>query len=218
MPSARLEQILRELRYGLERIYGSRLVNVILFGSQARGEAEADSDIDVLVVLQGPVDPNAEISRVSPFKVSLCLKYDVVISCVYVSEAEFRQDESPLLLNIRREGVPVWLPRKRACWRRPGAVSALLSYCWPMAEMLRIGRTNSVPQDQADGAQGSESPSDVSSLFATGPHPWAHRCSGNNWANDCNKTRFACRTVVKRRPQTTVGPESNAVQRPRPVR
>ena len=107
MPSIRLEQILREFRQGLEQIYKSRLVTVILFGSQARNDAEPDSDIDVLVVLKGPVDPNDEITRLSPFKTRLCLTYDVVISCVYIADAEFSQDESPLVLNIRREGVPV---------------------------------------------------------------------------------------------------------------
>ena len=107
MDAARLDQILREFRNGLERIYGSRLVGAVLFGSQARGEAEPDSDIDVMVVLRGLVNPHEEIHRLSVFKADLCLKYDVVVSCVYVSEAEYRQDGTPLMLNVRREGVPV---------------------------------------------------------------------------------------------------------------
>ena len=107
MRAARLDEILREFRDGLEQIYGSRLVRVVLFGSQARDEAEPDSDIDVMVVLLGPVNPHEEIRRLSAFKVELCLEYDVVVSCVYVSEAEYRQDGTPLMLNVRREGVPV---------------------------------------------------------------------------------------------------------------
>jgi predicted nucleotidyltransferase len=55
MRAARLDQILREFRDALERIYGSRLVRVVLFGSQARDKAEPDSDIDVMLVLQGAV-------------------------------------------------------------------------------------------------------------------------------------------------------------------
>jgi predicted nucleotidyltransferase len=102
-----LEGILREFRSGLERLYGQRLANVVLFGSRARGEARPDSDIDLLVVLHGPVDPNDELHRVSPFKAALCLRHDVVISCVYISEEDFKSEKSPLLLNVRREGVPV---------------------------------------------------------------------------------------------------------------
>jgi predicted nucleotidyltransferase len=107
MRAARLDQILREFRDGLEQIYGSRLIRVVLFGSQARDEAEPDSDIDVMVVLRGPVNPHEEIRRLSVFKAELCLRYDVVVSCVYVSEAEYRQDGTPLMLTVRREGIPV---------------------------------------------------------------------------------------------------------------
>jgi predicted nucleotidyltransferase len=107
MHAAQLDTILREFRHGLEQIYGARLVRVVLFGSQARDEAEPDSDIDVMVVLRGPVNPHEEIRRLSAFKGELCLEYDVVVSCVYVSETEYRQQETPLLLNVRREGVPV---------------------------------------------------------------------------------------------------------------
>jgi predicted nucleotidyltransferase len=102
-----LHHILEQFRRGLERIYGARLAEVVLFGSQARNEAWSDSDIDVLVVLKGSVDPNLEIPRVSPLASGLSLRHDVVISCVYVSEEDFRADESPLLLNVRREGVTV---------------------------------------------------------------------------------------------------------------
>ena len=91
----------------LSRSSGSRLVRVILFGSQARDAAEPDSDIDVMLVMRGPVNPHHEIRRLSAIKAELCLKHDVVVLCVYVSEAEYRQDGTPLMLNVRREGVPV---------------------------------------------------------------------------------------------------------------
>ena len=107
MRVAQLDKILQEFRDGLEQIYGSRLVRVVLFGSQARDEAEPDSDIDVMLVLQGAVDPNREIRRLSSFTSGLCLKHDVVISCVYMSEEDFCNQQSPLMLNVRREGVLV---------------------------------------------------------------------------------------------------------------
>ncbi len=105
--SAKLEEILREFRRGLERIYGARLAGLFLFGSQARGDALPDSDIDVLVLLQGVVNPLKEASRISEFRGDLCLQYNVVITCVYVSADEARVSDSPLLQNIRAEGVPV---------------------------------------------------------------------------------------------------------------
>jgi len=47
-----LEPILRKLRCQLNDILGARLEAVYLFGSQARGDARADSDIDILIVLR----------------------------------------------------------------------------------------------------------------------------------------------------------------------
>ena len=48
-----VQAALGEARAALERLYGDRLVKVILYGSHARGEAHEESDVDVLFVLQG---------------------------------------------------------------------------------------------------------------------------------------------------------------------
>ena len=100
-----LKAILSDLRSELHALYGDRLVQLILFGSRARGDAEPDSDIDVLVVLKGDVRPSEEISRVGPVTAALSLENDVVISCVFVSEERYRSEQSPLTINIRREGM-----------------------------------------------------------------------------------------------------------------
>ena len=52
-----------ELKQSFQTEPGDRLVKMVLFGSQARGDAEAGSDIDVLVVLQGEVVPSVEIFK-----------------------------------------------------------------------------------------------------------------------------------------------------------
>jgi predicted nucleotidyltransferase len=102
-----IQPVLAELRRRLERVYGSRLVRMILFGSQARGEADAGSDVDVMVVLDGPVSPCEEIARTVSDVAGVSLDLGAVISCVFVSRDRFERERSPLLLNVRREGVPV---------------------------------------------------------------------------------------------------------------
>jgi predicted nucleotidyltransferase len=102
-----LRAILQELRARLERLYGDQLVGLLLYGSQARGGAEEGSDIDVLAVLKGSVEPCVEIRRTEFIVAELSLAHDVVISCVFTSEAEFESDRTPLLLNVHAEGLPV---------------------------------------------------------------------------------------------------------------
>ena len=105
--SERLRSLLAELRSRFEALYGPRLVRLVLFGSQARGDAEPGSDIDVLVVLEGPVRPGEEIRRTINDVAGLSLENNVVFSCVFVSRDRFESGLSPLLINVRREGVPV---------------------------------------------------------------------------------------------------------------
>jgi predicted nucleotidyltransferase len=103
----RLKAILSELQRRFQELYAERLVQMILFGSQARGDAEEGSDIDVLVVLKDEVHPYEEIQRTSEIVAGLSLVNDVVISCSFMGEESFRHRNGPLLRNIRREGVGI---------------------------------------------------------------------------------------------------------------
>jgi len=85
----RLKTILSELRRYLSELYGERLVDVVLYGSQARGDAVEGSDIDVLIALEGEVYAGKEIDRTGDFVAALSLKYDTLISTVFVSEKDF---------------------------------------------------------------------------------------------------------------------------------
>jgi len=102
-----LQPILQEVRQTLERIYGNRLSNIVLFGSQARGTAIEGSDIDILIVLEGAFSPGREIHRVAQSTAEISLRYNVVISSTFVSADRFGTEQSPLLINIRREGVAI---------------------------------------------------------------------------------------------------------------
>ena len=103
----KVQAILNELRRRLEALYGERLIHMVLYGSQARGDAGPGSDIDVLVVLRGPVSPVEEIDRTLDDVTDVSLERDAVIACVFVSAEEYERERSPLMLNVRREGVAV---------------------------------------------------------------------------------------------------------------
>lgn len=103
----RRDFVVSELRAALEKIYGRQLVELRLYGSRARGDASDESDYDVLVVLDGTVDPMAERRRCSGAVYDICRKHDVVVMCHFMSAGRFESEQSPYILNIRREGVAV---------------------------------------------------------------------------------------------------------------
>ena len=103
----KLSQLLSELRARFEQVYGERLLRLLLFGSQARGDAEIGSDVDVMVVLQGEVRAADEIERTGEIAADLSLQFNTVLSCLFISAERFDRERSPLLLNVRREGIVV---------------------------------------------------------------------------------------------------------------
>jgi len=102
-----IQPILREFRAGAEKLYRNRLKAIILHGSWARDEATDDSDIDLVVVLSGEVDPCEEIDRMADIFTDLNLEHNVLIAVYPVSESDFDKVDSPLLINIRKEGITV---------------------------------------------------------------------------------------------------------------
>ncbi len=104
---AMIKTILRELRKELRKLYGDKLVKLMVFGSWARGEAHEESDVDVVVVLRDMDSQGKEIDRMIDIIFELNLRYNTLISVYPISEVSFAQLKSPLLMNIRKEGVEV---------------------------------------------------------------------------------------------------------------
>jgi uncharacterized protein len=96
---------LNELKLGLKKLYGDRLVRLILFGSHARGEANPDSDIDLLAVLKSPVSQVQEIFYMSNLRVKILLEHDELVSIIPVTEEDFSKRNVGFLRNIRKEGI-----------------------------------------------------------------------------------------------------------------
>lgn len=103
---APLRPALREAYARLSALYGGRLRRVILYGSHARGDAHADSDVDLLVVLRGEM-PNAyqEIKRVVRIELALFERYGLDVSISPYSESAWNDLQRPFIQNVRAEGL-----------------------------------------------------------------------------------------------------------------
>jgi len=102
-----VEQIIRAFKEKAEKLYGKRLKNILLYGSFARGQATEDSDIDLAVILEGEVDPCREIDAMIDLITDINLDFETLLSVYPLSITDFKQLNSPLLLNLRKEGKPV---------------------------------------------------------------------------------------------------------------
>lgn len=71
------DAILREITRRILAV--SRPERVILFGSAARGEMTADSDIDLLVLSSSEIDSRAEAVRIRTALAGLPFPFDVVV-------------------------------------------------------------------------------------------------------------------------------------------
>jgi predicted nucleotidyltransferase len=72
----------------------------------SRNEAQENSDIDLLVVLNDKqISPYKEIDFTNDLVFSYMLNYENQISIVPTTKQQFEQQESPLLLNIRKDGI-----------------------------------------------------------------------------------------------------------------
>ncbi len=100
-------QVVAEFVRRARSLYGDRLKHLLVYGSCARDEATAESDIDLAVVLAGDVVPGKEIDRMIDIITDINLEYGVLLSVYPVSEENYQNTNSPLLMNIRREGIAV---------------------------------------------------------------------------------------------------------------
>lgn len=104
------DEMARELIERLRNKLGGRLIRVVLFGSAARKDDTAESDIDCLAVVDraGP-EVNDAVDEVAG---ELLYQHCVVFSIIPVSEERLQAFRSnPFLMNVNREGVVLWQAR-----------------------------------------------------------------------------------------------------------
>ncbi len=103
-----IKQLAREYKDNLQALYGDELVELILFGSYARGDFHDESDIDFAIVLKNPgIRPSSEIFKISPIGTKLELKYGLMLSSLPVSFEKKQKSMQGVYQEIRKDGIVI---------------------------------------------------------------------------------------------------------------
>ena len=97
--------ILEQVRPRLASVFGDRLRGVVLYGSHARGEATEDSDIDLMVLLDGPIELGEDLGVIVHALYPLQLEIERSIHAVPASITSFEAGEFALYRHAKSEGV-----------------------------------------------------------------------------------------------------------------
>lgn len=102
----REKDIINEFKSKVAEAYPDEVINIIIFGSKARGDASEESDIDMLVVSMS--DDWQMADRIRDIGYYLELKNNLVLSIQVVSEGHvehLRKIRSQFIRNVEREGI-----------------------------------------------------------------------------------------------------------------
>jgi hypothetical protein len=89
--------------------YADEVVSITLYGSQARQEADAESDIDLFIVVQH--DTLALREALAEVAWQVQFEHGVVISDIIRGVSQLRQMQAnrfPYYQNLEREGILLW--------------------------------------------------------------------------------------------------------------
>lgn len=104
----KIRPMILELKDELKKLYGDNMVQLILFGSYARGDIHDESDIDLLLVLKNMESPYQENVFMNELKYELSLKHEKYFSVIATTMEKFSHEKNPLYDNVNHDGILIW--------------------------------------------------------------------------------------------------------------
>lgn len=105
-PPTGAQAIRSAIREIVEREVGEDLTGVLLFGSRARGEGEADSDWDVAVLVRGQADPRTITRRLLEAITDIWGDARTLVRPIVLRPADLEMRPS-LALNLHDHATPL---------------------------------------------------------------------------------------------------------------
>lgn len=109
--SVLLENLLNRYIAELQRIYGTHLQSVILYGSYARGDYTKESDVDIMILLNLTDEEIKEYRhQLSEYTYDFNMDYELDIKPIAKSQEHFLKwvKNYPFYANINQEGVKLF--------------------------------------------------------------------------------------------------------------
>lgn len=110
MNDAKWKLILNEIREGLDKVIAHDLASAVLYGSYARGDYDAESDIDIAVLVKcSRMEMKKYTDALADLMIDLNLNYDILVSfcCIPIDEFMSKKGVLPFYRNIATEGVAI---------------------------------------------------------------------------------------------------------------
>jgi hypothetical protein len=86
------------------------LIQAALFGSKARGDARADSDVDVLLIFRWlPTDREPQAGQAEAIAQAIAAEYGVPVTVWSVSLVDLVEGQrTPMLIDALEDALPIW--------------------------------------------------------------------------------------------------------------
>ncbi len=104
---AKVREIASQIKAYLVQRYGRGIDSVLLYGSCARGQARAESDIDLLVLVDDSLRPSEVRKSLSNFIYDILLEKDELVSVIVLPRSVYEKGGSIFLRRVRQEAVQI---------------------------------------------------------------------------------------------------------------
>lgn len=103
------EEMKRELIQGLRQIFHENIREIILYGSAARNDATAESDIDIAIILINDMDETTKGEFIN-WSADMDLRYERVFSIIDIQKERIEKwgQVLPFYKNVQKEGIVLW--------------------------------------------------------------------------------------------------------------
>ncbi|HEX7186163.1 MAG TPA: nucleotidyltransferase domain-containing protein [Thermoanaerobaculia bacterium] len=98
-------KIQKDIKDRLQEALRGRLQGILLYGSEARNESRADSDLDLLVLLEGPIRLGRDLEAIVDAIYPVQLELDRPIHVTPVAAESFKAGQYGIYREAQREGI-----------------------------------------------------------------------------------------------------------------